>query len=262
MHALPTRRHRGFSLIEVMVTLVILAGGLLALSKFQTDIMVSNSQAKQRTEATLRGQQKIDELRSFSSLTEYGNVASGTDTVAGTSASFTRTWTITPHSTPPLYKEIAMTVSWTDNRGNAHSVNLNSMIASNDPKLSGAIINNATSTTTTTTTSSTSTSTTTSTAATTSTTAAGTTTTTARPTTTTTTTTTAVPSTTTTTTTTSTTTTTTTTAKTACQCSRAGNSSNYSAVSPAGQCTSSCCAAYTPKCTGNNCTYTAMCPVP
>lgn len=140
---------RGFTLLEVLVALVVLATGLLALAKFQGTLMQDNALSKQRTEATMYAQQKIEMLRSYSLMSTYTGMTSGSDTITGTSSSFTRTWTITPHSTStaPQYTTVAVTITWTDNGGGNQSYTLNTNIAANDPVNTGQLI--ATTTTTT-----------------------------------------------------------------------------------------------------------------
>lgn len=135
----------GFALLEVLVTLLILAGGLLALSKFQGTLMQNSSVARQRTEAVMLGQQKIEDLRSFEVMSTatgklaYADIATGSDSISATTATFTRSWTVTAN-TNPTYKNITMAVSWSDSRGAAQSVTLGSMISSTDPALSGSLI--------------------------------------------------------------------------------------------------------------------------
>ena len=73
-------RHRGFSLIEVMVALLILAVGILGISKLQGNLMRSGSDANQRTTAISLAQRKIDDLKSFVHLT----VGTTTDTIPDT----------------------------------------------------------------------------------------------------------------------------------------------------------------------------------
>lgn len=74
------RRHKGFSLIEVMISLVILAVGVLGLSKLQATLIKSGSDANQRTVATSIAQRKIDDLKGFTKLT----VGTATDAVPDT----------------------------------------------------------------------------------------------------------------------------------------------------------------------------------
>jgi prepilin-type N-terminal cleavage/methylation domain-containing protein len=60
---------RGFSLIEVMVALVILAVGILGISKLQSTLIRNSSDANQRAVAVSLAQKKIDDLKSFAKLT-------------------------------------------------------------------------------------------------------------------------------------------------------------------------------------------------
>ncbi len=60
----------GFSLIEVLITLVVLAVGLVALAKFQGTAIESGSLAKERAVAAHLAQQKLDDLRNYEVLIE------------------------------------------------------------------------------------------------------------------------------------------------------------------------------------------------
>ncbi len=62
-----TKGH-GFSLIEVMVALLVLALGILGVSKLQGTFIRNSSDANQRTVAVSIAQQKIDDLKSFTKL--------------------------------------------------------------------------------------------------------------------------------------------------------------------------------------------------
>ncbi len=59
----------GFSLIEVMIALVILAVGVLGISKLQSTLIKNSSNANQRAVAVSIAQKKIDDLKSFVNLT-------------------------------------------------------------------------------------------------------------------------------------------------------------------------------------------------
>ena len=71
---------KGFSLIEVMIALVVLAVGILGISKLQGTLIRNSSDANQRTVAVSVAQQKIDDLRSFAHLT----VGTASDTIPDT----------------------------------------------------------------------------------------------------------------------------------------------------------------------------------
>jgi len=65
----------GFSLIEVMIAVLILAVGILAVSKLQSSLIKSGSDANQRSIAANIAQKKIDDLKRFIHLNTnvYGN---------------------------------------------------------------------------------------------------------------------------------------------------------------------------------------------
>ena len=149
INRLSTHVPRGLTLIEVFITLIILTGGLLTLAKFQGTLLFSNSLAKQRTEATMLGQKKIEMLRSYSTLSEYDAIVTDNDSVTGTNANYLRTWTVTQHTdiAAPLYDDIVLTVTWTDSHGTSHSIELNSIIASYNPQRSGHLIASTTTST-------------------------------------------------------------------------------------------------------------------
>jgi len=61
-------KKQGFSLIEVMIALLVLALGILGISKLQGTLIRNSSDANQRTVAASIAQQKIDDLKSFTKL--------------------------------------------------------------------------------------------------------------------------------------------------------------------------------------------------
>lgn len=61
---------KGFTLIEVLVALVVIAGGIAAPAKLQGLFMYSASDAKNRTQAISLAQQKINDLKSFTEITK------------------------------------------------------------------------------------------------------------------------------------------------------------------------------------------------
>ena len=64
----PKILQKGVSLIEVLITLVVLGMGLMSLAKFQGTVMKDNSVGKERTVAIHLAQQKLEDLRNFSTL--------------------------------------------------------------------------------------------------------------------------------------------------------------------------------------------------
>lgn len=123
-------QQNGFGLIEMLITLVVISSGLLAIASMYTNIISSSVVSKQRSEAVALGEKKLEELRGLA----YSSLVTASDTVtavasSGSSADYQRSWTVTQVSSP-AYSNIALTVSWTDSKGQAQSVTLTSRISS------------------------------------------------------------------------------------------------------------------------------------
>jgi len=129
----------GFTLIEALVALLVLAFGMLAVAGFQMQLSRGSDIAKQRTQATRLAQEKIEELRSFEQLTarvgkfSFADLATGTDAqqTVGNMA-YTRSWSVSGTATDP-YRVASVTVAWTDRANEAQTVNLASVISRSDP---------------------------------------------------------------------------------------------------------------------------------
>ena len=59
---------RGFTLLEVLVAITILAIGILALARMQVQAVQSNSSGRQLTEATILAQDKVEDIRLVNKL--------------------------------------------------------------------------------------------------------------------------------------------------------------------------------------------------
>lgn len=135
----------GFTLLEALIALAISGFGLIAVARLQIGLQAESDLAKQLSEATFLGQRRIEELRAFQQVTAatagqlaaggwgYGNIASGSQTVAGTNASYTVSWRVSDAAASVPYKNGLVNVAWTDRRGNAQVASLSTMIGGNDP---------------------------------------------------------------------------------------------------------------------------------
>lgn len=156
MHRIPPRtmtRQAGFSLVEALVALLVVAFGMLAVAGFQATLSYNSDVAKQRSEAVRLAGQKMEELRAFQQVAsdgktaaDVGNVFDFTSDVVSntvgenvsatytnaTNATFTRRWTVSGVGTDPQ-KWITVTVDWTDRNNNPQQVLLRSVIANADP---------------------------------------------------------------------------------------------------------------------------------
>ena len=121
-------RSKGFSLIEVMIALVILAVALLALACLMVTTTKNNSFGGHITEAATFAQDKLEQLRA----TPFGMIALNTtqtdNPVGSTGITYTRSWVAVPNIPPPgnTLDVITITVSWADTI--PHSINMVSAI--------------------------------------------------------------------------------------------------------------------------------------
>jgi type IV pilus modification protein PilV len=88
-------RTRGFSLIEVLVAVTILSIGLIALATLQIALVRSTASSKSQSQGLALAKDKLEELRTYSSLAGYQSIDSGNDTPAVGSVQYTRAWTVT-----------------------------------------------------------------------------------------------------------------------------------------------------------------------
>lgn len=159
----------GFSMIEVLISVVVLGFGLLALAALQTSVIRSSSETKAQTVALQLAKDKIEDLRSFETLTGYKALTSSTtnetiNDAAGdlSGVNFTRSWVVTRWaykpstqtfvSVTPLtgdtptggttpstyvadneYKRVTVTVSWLDANGATQSIGLEDGIGAVSP---------------------------------------------------------------------------------------------------------------------------------
>jgi len=108
------KNDRGFSLVEVTISLVIGAIGLMALSGVLMYTMQSNRNATDITISTALARQKIEQIK----LTEYNYVTGGTETdlnqngvtVSGETGRYIRVTTVETDEAGPNTKTVTVTV--------------------------------------------------------------------------------------------------------------------------------------------------------
>ncbi|MBE0435283.1 MAG: hypothetical protein IBX56_05695 [Methylomicrobium sp.] len=117
-------RNRGVGLIEVLIATVVIALGLLAVASMQGNFMSESATNKTRAEAMKLAEQKIEELRNHVTMEQFKapqeEGAPTSDTLAGTNATFTRSWQIdqgapaTASPPPMMPMMLTVNVSWGD----------------------------------------------------------------------------------------------------------------------------------------------------
>ena len=108
------KKDNGFTLIEVMSGMVLLALGLLLLLPMMVTSIQANDYARNATQASMLIKDKMEQLKNMDTPNN------GSDTV-GTA---NRSWTSTVAGTN-LW-QLSVTVGWADERGNPHSNSMTS----------------------------------------------------------------------------------------------------------------------------------------
>ena len=119
-------RSKGFSRIEVVIALFILAICLLALAGLMVTTTRNSSFGGHMTEASTFAQDKLEQLR----VSPWTGVATGNDTIqSSTGITYTRNWTVTPNG-DGNQRWVSITLNWTDPTKNSnHSIRLLSVVA-------------------------------------------------------------------------------------------------------------------------------------
>lgn len=136
--------HRGFSLIEVLVAVLIIGIGLVGLVSLQTNIMSTSSESKARAEAIAIAQSRIEQLRNYThqikSQQEF-NLAFAPTTepvnktqISGVTTDFTR---VESRAAAGETTQVTVQVSWSDSKGQAQQASLSSQLSFQSPR-SGA----------------------------------------------------------------------------------------------------------------------------
>jgi Tfp pilus assembly protein PilV len=154
------RTSRGVGVIEALVSLLVLALGMMSFAALQSRLRLNSDVSKQRAEAVRIAQEDIENFRAFGTMAADGTVAnnfafnsiatgSATKTVLSsvtttTNAAYTVTRTVTDSSiaaglTEAPIKNLTVTVAWTDRTSSAQSVTLRSVISKSDPAIAASL---------------------------------------------------------------------------------------------------------------------------
>jgi type IV pilus assembly protein PilV len=121
-----SKHSKGFTLLEVLITLVILSVALLALAGLMGTTVRNNAYGETLTEATTMAQDKLEEFKAtpWTRLLPTSSGPSTDQRTSSTGINFARTWTIVENGN---VKTITLTVSWTDRIN--HSIRLLSVLS-------------------------------------------------------------------------------------------------------------------------------------
>jgi type IV pilus assembly protein PilV len=107
---------KGFTLIETLMAIAIIAIGLLALAALQTTAISGTGRANKHSMAVLLAEDQIETYKNY----PYDSIPSSPSTESGTTLPqdswgiFTRTTTVQDGTPVPGSKTITVTVSWPD----------------------------------------------------------------------------------------------------------------------------------------------------
>jgi len=104
---------KGFTLIEVLISLVILAVSLLALAGLMTTSTRNTASGGRLTEAATFAQDKLEELRAMSWESLPLNQISDSP-MSRPGVQYDRSWIARPNALNADIKEIEITIRWTD----------------------------------------------------------------------------------------------------------------------------------------------------
>ncbi len=117
--------NNGFTLIEVLITMTILAFGILAVASMQIWGIRGNSTAIWHTEAATTAADRIERLMTLAY--DHADLATGAHGPV-TKDDYTLNWQVTTDAPVNNTKTIVVTVTWTD-RGLAKSASFNYYVA-------------------------------------------------------------------------------------------------------------------------------------
>lgn len=128
------KKTSGIGLLEVLITTVVVAVGLMAIASLQGKLTSGSRVDKTRAEAKSLAETKIEQLRDTIEKTGYNALASSatSESIDGVTETFTRSWVITDQ-TNPVRKQVSVSVCWLDGCPNTNNpenqVVVQSMIA-------------------------------------------------------------------------------------------------------------------------------------
>lgn len=152
----PHRSMRGFSLIEVLVSVVVMSFGLLSLAALQGSLMKAGSESRAQSVALAMASEKLEYFAGYRDREEFQALTDGTDaavTIDG--VPYTRSWTVERYAYPKVggsfaavadtgetadgyvsnneFKRIVVQVQWPDATGATQTVALEGALAALSP---------------------------------------------------------------------------------------------------------------------------------
>jgi len=112
LQGLLVKRSEGFTLLEVMIALVIMAVGLLGLAALQLVAVKSNAFSSEMTYATMLAQQHAEVLKGLPFTDTKLTPGSHTELGSSKGVQYTVTWNVTPNVPASDMLSVNLTVQW------------------------------------------------------------------------------------------------------------------------------------------------------
>jgi type IV pilus modification protein PilV len=138
------QQQRGIGLIEALIAFLVLCLGMLAVARLQPEFRQHAEQARRRSEATRLGQQEIERLRAFTTLTagsgaSYEGIASGSRVTESDNGTRYRIDRVVVEDAMAQAKLVRVNVAWSARDGSDRQVVLDTVIAAAEPSSAGAL---------------------------------------------------------------------------------------------------------------------------
>lgn len=126
LHVASRRWHRGFTLIEVLISMTIFSIAILGLAIGASSVMRANKTSYFSTIAISLAQDKLEELKANPATLTSCSTNCDSPVPIHDGVAFTRTWTVTPNSPAAGVSQVDVQVNWTDYTG--HNVSISSAV--------------------------------------------------------------------------------------------------------------------------------------
>jgi prepilin-type N-terminal cleavage/methylation domain-containing protein len=121
------RQKKGFTLIEVLISLVVFAVGLLGFASLEIVAMRNMAFSKDLAKANTYAQQTVEQLKS----TDWANIAVGTARTTVLEDKFSRSYSVVQEG--DSIKKVSITVTWTSATYGTKTVTIYTDLYANPP---------------------------------------------------------------------------------------------------------------------------------
>lgn len=125
-------KNSGFVLFEALIAMSIVVIGFMALSKVQVKTMSDISESKSNSEAVRYSATHMDNTNKNLLKSDFDSISSGSLSNDGGFSTVSTVSTVSATGTTDI-KKISMETSWTDRTNQVRKINLNSLVAWNNP---------------------------------------------------------------------------------------------------------------------------------